>query len=112
MSDAHDRNNERAMRANERTYLEPPEYIEDNPDWQDKRQDMTDERVLDLNGYLLEGITERPESDLLALATLINGDDDMAGNAAIGILVRRWVREYCTPDDEDVTEALHGHDGV
>lgn len=76
--------------------------ITENLDFVDKRDQLTRERVMDLNGWLVESITEASDANLTELAeAIISGDNLRAGD-----IVSDLVYRYCTPSDDEVREEL------
>ena len=103
--------NARALAQWEDKMNQPPEYPEDSPDWEDKHMEMWDERIMDINGYMLEAITERPDDELKKLARLIRDNQNGTHTTTIGAIVSRWVIDYCKPSDHEVDEAFEQDEG-
>ena len=75
-------------------------------DWPDMQMFIWDERILDINGYFLESISEQPDEKLMTLAKLIRDNETGTHTEEIGAIVTKWVIDYCKPKDDDVDEAI------
>ena len=106
MSDLN-RRNAAALAKLEAAHNEPPEDILDTPAFEDKMIEIWNERHMDINGYFIEGITERSDDDLKMLARLILGNTNGTHTTTIGAFVSKWITDYCKPSDSDVIEALN-----
>ena len=96
----------------------PGTYNDPNAPW--NQEDITDtqafevryleiweERVKDINGYMIEGITERPDEDLKALARMVWGNTTGTHTTTIGAYITKWVMDYCKPCDEEIIDILN-----
>jgi len=70
------------------------------------------EKIADINGYFTESITEASDEWLKELSNLVLLWGDSPSDKVkdiellIGRLVARRVDEYCTPDDDEILEAI------
>jgi hypothetical protein len=89
-----------------------PEPIEDTDAFADMKEGILDDRVKDLNGWLLESLSEAPLEFMVGLSVMISSDmpADRIGNQLLGKKVRAQVIAYCTPTDDEVIEQLTPHD--
>ena len=79
------------------------EDMTETPEWEDTKEQMTNERIRDLNGCLVESITEASDMNLSELAeAIIIGDALRVGDIVIDLAHR-----YCTPSDEDILKKLN-----
>ena len=84
-----------------------PEPIEDTDAFADKQLEIWKDRVMDIHGYMLEALSERPGEDLKGLARMIWGNQTGTHTIAIGAYITKWVNDYCEPSDDDVIEELN-----
>ena len=91
-----------------------PDPIEDTDVFADKRQELIDERVKDINGYLIESIAEAGTEFLVKVAVIISSDmpDDKLSDQILGAAIREQVIKYCTPPDFEVIEALEAENDI
>lgn len=77
-----------------------PEAYEDSDEYKERKQEIFEERVKDLYGYLTESFTEASTESLTALAHALLCHDQ----AQIGFVVKSMVHSYCwaSIDDSDV----------
>ena len=71
--------------------------------FEDKKDDMIQERLDDLTGWFLESITESSDENLTELRNAIEAGDSLKA----GDIVSDMVYRYITPKDEDVLEVLN-----
>ena len=83
-----------------------PEPIEDTDAFQDRQLEIWNDRIMDATGYMLEGITERPDDDLRALARMVRDNQNGTYTEAIGAYISKWVTDYCQPSDDEVIDEL------
>ena len=92
------------------TYNDPnapwnQEDITESLAFEDKRIEMQDERINDLNGYLIESITERSDADLKKMAKYAMDASEHA-SILLGKLVRDWILQGTEPSDDEVIDEL------
>ena len=63
----------------------------------DKYVQLWDERIMDLNGWFIESITEQPDSELMKMAKMVRDNQNGTHTTEIGALLTRWVLEYTKP---------------
>ena len=63
----------------------------------DKYVQLWDERIMDLNGWFIESITEQPDSELMKMAKMVRDNQNGTYTTAIGALLTRWVLKYTKP---------------
>ena len=94
-------------------YVDPTESVE----FEDKRLEITNDRINDSGGYLLESFSEAPEKWLSVLSDLViewveaPSDREADITRVIGAMVAKQISGYCTPTDDEVLETLGGDDG-
>ena len=87
------------------------EDITESDAFADKREEMTDMYIKDLNGSLIESFTEASTDTLIGLSVLLRMPKTDDTYKSIGKYVRRMVIYYCTPPDDEIIEAMEaGHD--
>ena len=96
-----EKRNQRALARIEDRMNEPPEDFRDSPEWEDKKQELWDEMILDI-AVFTEAITEMPDVELLKLARIVVKGHPGYGADIIGLRIREWVIKYCEPADDDV----------
>jgi len=79
-----------------------PEPIENTDEFADMKESMQEERIKDINGWFIESFSEAPDATLKELSDCVLAGD----NLRVGDIVSDLVHRYCTPDDEDVREAM------
>ena len=89
-----------------------PEAVENTDIFQGVKEDLYRKKVQDLNGYFIESLTESTDEWLKQLSDLCLQWGDVPADRVkdieleIGRLVARRVDEYCSPDDDEVREAM------
>jgi hypothetical protein len=106
MTDLEQRN-ARALARMEAKHNEPPEDVLDTPAVEAKKLEMWNERILDINGYFIEGISEQPDYELNRLAMMVKNNQNGTHTETIGACVSRWVISHCKPSNDEVIEALN-----
>ena len=99
-------------------YYAPGTYSDPNAPW--NQEDPTEsaefeaeqlnqwnDRIMDVHGYFLESLSERPTADLKKLARMVRDNQNHSYSAAIGGMITQWVLDYCKPSDDDVLEVLN-----
>ena len=89
--------------------LEP---IEDTDAFADKREEMTEMYIKDLNGSLIESFTEASTDILAGLSILLLMPNNDNTDKSLGKYVRRMVFDYCTPYDLEVIEELEAENDI
>jgi hypothetical protein len=79
----------------------------DTPAFEDKREEMSKERIQDVAGYFLESFTEAEMTQLQELVDAVLAPASEQSSWRIGDIVRDLVEGYCTPTDEQVLEELN-----
>jgi len=91
----------------ERKYMEPPEDPTDTQAFEEKMQEIWDDRLMDIHGWMIEGITERPDDDLKALARMVRDNANGTYTTAVGAYVCKWILDYCEPSEEEIIDELN-----
>jgi hypothetical protein len=79
----------------------------DSPDFEDKREELTIDRIQDVEGTFLESFTEADTLRLQELSEAVLLPADEKSSIRIGDIVRQMAEDYCTPTDEQVLEELN-----
>lgn len=89
-----------------------PRTPDDSAELEDRKEEMIDERLADIRGYFVEALTEYDDaalekaSDLIRQWNGLSSDKARDLELAVGQLFCRLAVEHCTPDDDEVREAL------
>lgn len=65
------------------------------------KDQITEDRIRDLHGYFIESLSENPQALRELSEAILSGDNLRAGD-----IVSDAVYRYCSPTDEEVTEAM------